>query len=58
MDSLSHLLKSMPQSEWRRKAEAKIKVVMDDALVHKFRQKYPFVDDYTIKINMNKLYQY
>lgn len=58
MDSLSHLLKSMPQSEWRRKAEAKIKVVMDDVLVHKFRQKYPFVDDYTIKINMNKLYQY
>ncbi len=31
---------------------------MDDVLVHKFRQKYPFVDDYTIKINMNKLYQH
>jgi primosomal protein DnaI len=58
MESLSQLLKSMPNSEWKRNAEAKIQLVMQDALVHKFRQKYPFVDDYTIKINMNKLYQH
>lgn len=58
MESLSHILKSMPDSEWRRKAEIKIKAVMDDPLIHKFRQKYAFVDDYSVKINMNKLYQY
>ncbi|MEW9700727.1 primosomal protein DnaI [Paenibacillus sp. SI8] len=58
MESLSHLLKSMPDSEWRRNAEAKIRVVMQDPLIAKFRQKYPFVDDYTVKINMNKLYQH
>ncbi|NEW08493.1 primosomal protein DnaI [Paenibacillus sp. SYP-B3998] len=58
MESLSHLLKSMPETEWRRKAETKIRLVMDDPLIHKFRQKFPFVDDYTIKINMNKLYQH
>ena len=59
MESLSHLLKSLPDSEWRRKAEAKIQgVSCDDPLITKFRQKYPFVDDYAIKINMNKLYQH
>ncbi|MBD0383420.1 primosomal protein DnaI [Paenibacillus sedimenti] len=58
MESLSQLLKSMPESQWRKNAEAKIRLVMQDPLILKFRQKYPFLDDYTIKINMNKLYQH
>jgi primosomal protein DnaI len=58
LESLSDLLKSMPNSEWRKKAEQKVKLVLDDPLIHKFRQKHPEVDDYTVKINMNKLYQY
>lgn len=58
MESLSELLKSMPNPEWKRNAEEKIKRVLADPLVLQFRQKFPEVDDYTIKINMNKLYQY
>lgn len=58
MESLSHLLKSLPDSEWKRKAEVKIQGVLADPLIAKFRQKYSFVDDYAIKINMNKLYQH
>ncbi|UJF32268.1 primosomal protein DnaI [Paenibacillus hexagrammi] len=58
MESLSQLLRSLPESEWRRKAEAKIQGVMEDPLILKFRQKYPFIDDHAVKINMNKLYQY
>ncbi|MGG1517458.1 primosomal protein DnaI [Paenibacillus oryzisoli] len=58
MESLSQILKSLPDTEWKRKAEAKIQGVLADPLVGKFREKYPFVDDYTIRINMNKLYQH
>ncbi|MFC5447569.1 primosomal protein DnaI [Paenibacillus aestuarii] len=58
MESLSQLLKAMPSSEWRKNAEEKIRLVMQDPLIGKFRQKYPFLDDHTIKINMNKLYQH
>ncbi|MBP1992003.1 primosomal protein DnaI [Paenibacillus eucommiae] len=58
MESLSDILKSLPDSEWKKKAEEKVRNVLADPLIHKFRQKYPEVDDYTVKINMNKLYQY
>jgi primosomal protein DnaI len=58
VDSLSDLLKSMPNAEWKKNAEEKVKRVLQDPLVQKFRQKYPEVDDYTLKINMNKLYQH
>ncbi|SEC66704.1 primosomal protein DnaI [Paenibacillus sp. GP183] len=58
MESLSNLLKSMPNSEWRKIAEAKVNLVLNDPLIHNFRQKHPEVDDYTLKINMNKLYQH
>jgi primosomal protein DnaI len=58
LESLSDLLKSMPNSEWRKQAEEKVRLVLNDPLIHKFRQKHPEVDDYTVKINMNKLYQY
>ncbi|MNI04559.1 Primosomal protein DnaI [compost metagenome] len=58
MESLSELLKSMPKSEWRKNAEDKAQRMLEDPLIRKFRQKYPQVDDYTVKINMNKLYQH
>jgi primosomal protein DnaI len=48
----------MPNSDWRKNAEEKVKLVLNDPLIHKFRQKHPEVDDYTVKINMNKLYQH
>jgi primosomal protein DnaI len=58
LESLSDLLKSMPNPEWRKQAELKVKQVLEDPLIVSFRQKNPEVDDYTVKINMNKLYQY
>lgn len=58
MESLSEILKSLPDASWRKNAETRIRQVLDDPLIRKFRQKYPDVDDYTVKINMNKLYQY
>lgn len=58
MDSLSELLKSMPNPEWMRKSQENVKRMLDDPLIRKFRQKYPEVDDDTVKINMNKLYQH
>jgi primosomal protein DnaI len=48
----------MPSPEWMRNSEEKVKRVLADPLIRKFRQKYPEVDDYTVKINMNKLYQH
>ncbi|NHN30374.1 primosomal protein DnaI [Paenibacillus agricola] len=58
MESLSDVLKSMPNSKFRQRAESKIKEVLADPLITKLRQQYPLLDEYTMKINMNKLYQY
>lgn len=57
MESLSNLLKSMPDQSILRQAEERARLLLADPLIKKFRQKYPFVDDHTIKINMNSLYQ-
>jgi primosomal protein DnaI len=58
LESLSDLLKTMPNPEWRKQAELQVKRVLEDPLIVSFRNKNPEVDDYTVKINMNKLYQY
>ncbi|MFC0211313.1 primosomal protein DnaI [Paenibacillus chartarius] len=58
MESLSHILKQMPNQSMLRQAEERVQLMLADPLVKKFRAKYPFVDDHTIKINMNSLYQY
>jgi primosomal protein DnaI len=58
LESLSELLKSIPDPSWKKNAEERMKNVLTDPLIMKFRQKNPDVDDYTLKINMNKLYQY
>ncbi|WP_028547379.1 primosomal protein DnaI [Paenibacillus sp. UNC451MF] len=58
MESLGEMLRSLPNPKYRQQAEEKIKQIMADPLVQKFRAKYPMLDDYTIKINMNRLYQY
>jgi primosomal protein DnaI len=58
MESLSDVLKSLPGSKYRQRAEDKVKEILADPLVVKLRNQYPMLDEYTIKINMNKLYQY
>lgn len=57
MESLSKIIKSMPDQSILRQAEERAQLLLADPLIKKFRQKYPFVDDHTIKINMNSLYQ-
>jgi primosomal protein DnaI len=58
MESLSDILKQLPGSSLFRQAEERAKLILADPLIRKFRQKYPEVDDHTLKINMNSLYQY
>ncbi len=58
MESLSELLKSLPDPVRKQSAEERVERMLTDPLIVRFRQKYPEIDDYTLKINMNKLYQY
>lgn len=57
MDSLSNLLKSLPQGT-RHQAEINIAQVMKDPLVDQFRAKYTYLDERTFYLNRNKIYQY
>jgi primosomal protein DnaI len=58
MESLSDVLKAIPNSQYRQRAENKIREILANPLVGKLRQQFPMLDEYTMKINMNKLYQY
>ncbi|MGE6228062.1 primosomal protein DnaI [Paenibacillus sp. GbtcB18] len=58
MESLSDMLKQMPKSSWMQRAEEQAKQVLEDPLILKLRGQYPQLDDHTLKINMNRLYQY
>ncbi len=58
MESLSRILSSMPDMSFMKKAEQTIKELLDDPLVTKLREKHPELDEHTIKIHMNRLYQY
>jgi primosomal protein DnaI len=58
MESLSDLLKSLPDGSFRRKAEEKAREVLADPAIMKFRAKYPFVDDAALRLNLNRLYQH
>ncbi|WP_240419328.1 primosomal protein DnaI [Paenibacillus periandrae] len=58
MESLADALKSLPNSKFRQQAEEKVRQILADPLVVKLRAKYPTLDEYTMKINMNRLYQY
>ncbi|KIL41236.1 ATPase AAA [Gordoniibacillus kamchatkensis] len=58
MESLSSILKQLPYPSVLQQAEERARLLLADPLIVKFRQKYPFVDEHTMKINMNSLYQY
>jgi len=58
MESLGDVLKSIPNHKYRQQAEERVKQIMADPLVRKLQDKYPMLDEYTMRINMNRLYQY
>lgn len=59
MESLSGVLKKFAaESKSIQQSEERVKELMQDPLILKFRQKYPELDDLTLKLNMNRLYQY
>ncbi|MEI7025471.1 primosomal protein DnaI [Paenibacillus sp. y28] len=58
MESISDVLKQLPaESMWRR-MEEKTQQVIGHPLIVKWRAKYPDLDDHTLKIHVNRLYQY
>lgn len=58
MESLAQLLKQMPSSSILTRLAEREAQVLNDPLVRKLRMKYPELDDRTLRINLNKLYQY
>lgn len=58
MESLSDMLGGLRSLSFARKAEQKTKLLLEDPLVRKLRAEHPELDDHTVKLNMNKLYQY
>ncbi|WP_068773940.1 primosomal protein DnaI [Paenibacillus sp. FJAT-26967] len=58
MESLSDMLKQMPKTDWMKRAEQQAKLVLEDPMILKLREQHPALDDRTLKVNMNRLYQY
>jgi primosomal protein DnaI len=58
MESLADVLKSMPNRNMLKQAEAKASELASNPLIQKLRTKYPELDSHTFKLNMNKFYQY
>jgi primosomal protein DnaI len=58
VESLSSILKQLPYPELFRQAEERARLLLADPLVQKFREQYPFIDDHTLKLNLNSLYQH
>lgn len=59
MESLGELLKRTPMGDQaiRRSAEL-MNGLLEDPLVQRFRAKHPAIDDATIRLNLNRFYQY
>ncbi|MBN3525513.1 primosomal protein DnaI [Paenibacillus apiarius] len=58
MESIGDILKQLPVSSRRAQAEQKMTELLNDPLIVQFRTKYPELDDRSLRINLNKLYQY
>lgn len=58
MESLSEALGNWRNLSFARRAEQKTKLLLEDPLVQKLRAAHPELDDQTVKLHMNKLYQY
>lgn len=58
MKSIGDVLKQIPTSAHKAKAEKKIKKLMTNPLVIQLISNYPELTDYDLRTNINKLYQY
>ncbi|PYI53849.1 primosomal protein DnaI [Paenibacillus flagellatus] len=58
MESLSGMLGDWQKLSFAKRAEEKTKRLLNDPLVQKLRADHPEIDDRTLKISMNRLYQY
>ncbi|MCR2806233.1 primosomal protein DnaI [Paenibacillus soyae] len=59
MESLGELLKSWPGGRSiSERAESKLAELIEDPLIVKFMDKYPGVDESTIRLNLNRVHQY
>ncbi|MFD0590765.1 primosomal protein DnaI [Paenibacillus sp. GCM10027627] len=59
MESLGDLLKSWPRGRSIAEgADRKLSELLMNPLVEKFREKHPYVDEDTLKLNLNRVYQY
>lgn len=58
MESLSEVLKHLPESAYLRQTEERVKLLLNDPLVLKWRAKHPDATDADLALHMNRLYQY
>lgn len=58
MESIGELLKQLPFGSRRAQAEQKMAELMNHPLVAEFRSSHPELDERSLRMNMNKLYQY
>ncbi|MGM0881929.1 MAG: primosomal protein DnaI [Bacillota bacterium] len=59
MESLGEMLKSWPTGQAiTEKADHKLAEMLAEPLVEKLRTKYPELDERTIRLNLNRVYQY
>jgi primosomal protein DnaI len=58
MESLADMIRSMPEASFRQRAEEKARQIIADPLVRKLLDKHPELDEFTVRVNINKLYQY
>ncbi|MFC5528550.1 ATP-binding protein [Cohnella yongneupensis] len=57
MESLGEALRRLPQFGGAERSDQLAEQVLNDPLVLKLRSRYPDVDDKTLRLNMNRLYQ-
>lgn len=58
MESLSDLLRHLPQNAWMKQAQENTRKLFDDPLIQSLRAVHPILDDHTLKLHQNVLYQY
>src|SRR4029453_5378154 len=59
MESMGELLKAWPTGQaLTQQAEHKLTELLAEPLVEKLRTKYPDLDERTIRLNLNRVYQY
>jgi primosomal protein DnaI len=58
MESLAGMLKQMEGNPLLKQAEEKVRKLLEDPVVVKWRGKHPDLDEHTLKIHLNRIHQY